>query len=156
MIRLATIDDIPDIIALGERLVRQGAYAQTQVNFLSCANRLTRALRDPDEWLGVAEHRGRVVGFLILQVVRHWWSGTDCVVLDDGIYCTRPGLGRALVRAGEQWAWSRIGVREVLIALTSNVGTARSARVLARLGYTDRGVVVSKAKPIAEARRWAA
>jgi hypothetical protein len=156
MIRLATIDDIPDIIALGERLVRKGAYADTQINFKACVDRLTLAIRSPDQWIGVAVHRRRIVGFLVLQVVRYWWTGAEKYVLDDGIYCEKPGHGRALIRAGEAWATSQIGVREILIAFTSSIDTFRSARTLARLGYTERGVVMSKSKPIAEAKRWAA
>ncbi len=156
MIRLATIDDIPDIIALGEKLVQLGSFAHTSVNFRRCVDHLVRAIQSPSQWVGVAVSGRRIVGFLILQEVHYWWSSSDGYILDDGIFCTKPGFGRALVRAGERWAWSRPGVREILIAFTSNVGTDRSARVLARLGYAERGVVMSKTKPIAEARRWAA
>ena len=98
MIRKATTGDIDAIIQLGSRLVNSGAFAHTNVSYRACVDRLVTAIRSPNQWLGVALHEGKVVGFLLLQVVSYWWSTNDRYVLDDGIYCERPLLGRALVR----------------------------------------------------------
>jgi len=155
MIRRATTGDIDAIIKLGVGLISSGAYAYTAISYRACIDRLTKAMRSPDEWIGVALHEGHVVGFLIMVIVSHWWSSQDKYALDDGVFCTRPGLGRKLITAGTDWAFQH-GATEVMIAFTSNFKTLRSATALKRIGFTDRGVVVSMHRGDKRASKWAA
>lgn len=155
MIRTAKIDDIDEIVRLGTKLVNSGAYRDTVISYRTCVERLALAIRSPDQWLGVAVRDGKVVGFLLLQVVSYWWSANDRYVLDDGIFCTSPGMGRSLVKAGVQWAARQRGVREVMLALTSQFQTDRSVRALAHCGFRERGVVVATPN-LREAARWVA
>lgn len=143
MIRRASIDDIDSIIKLGVWLISAGAYDHTMISYRECINRIGKAIRSPNEWCGVAEHNDQIVGFLIMVLVPYWWSASEHYALDDGIFCTRPGLGRKLVAAGSAWAFNR-GAKEVMISLTSRTNTARSALALMkRSDFTERGVVIS-------------
>jgi hypothetical protein len=160
VIRLATLDDVDAIITLGARLIRSGAYSHTTISFKACVDRLTRAIRSKDEWIGVAEHDGKVVGFLIVVLVPYWWSGGEKYALDDGIYCTRPGLGRQLVQAAAEWV-CRKGAKEFLVSFTSRINpthTARSAMALVARGqFKERGLVISlDPGTIVRRAKWAA
>lgn len=143
MIRRASIDDVDAIITLGVELIAKGAYSRTTISYRECVNRIAGAIRSPKEWVGVAEHGDHIVGFLIMTLVPYWWSANEHYALDDGLYCKRPGLGRKLVAAGTAWAFNR-GAQEVMISLTSNIHTARSALALmCRSDFSERGVVIS-------------
>jgi hypothetical protein len=143
MIRRASIDDVDAIIQLGVALIKDGAYSHTTISYRECVNRIGKAIRSPNEWCGVAIHNDKVVGFLIMVIVPYWWSQNEFYALDDGVFCTRPGLGRKLVAAGAQWAFHR-GAKEVMIALTSRVSTVSSAlALLSRSDFSERGVVIS-------------
>jgi GNAT superfamily N-acetyltransferase len=160
VIRLATLDDIEAIVTLGARLIRSGAYSHTTISFKACVDRLTRAIRSKDEWIGVAVHDGKIVGFLIVVLAPYWWSSSGKFALDDGIYCTRPGLGRMLVQAAAEWA-ARRGAKEFLVAFTSRINpehTARSAMALVARGqFKERGVVISlDPGTIVRRAKWAA
>lgn len=143
MIRLATMADIPAIIEIGMRLVKRSSYAHTNISYSAMVERMIRAVQSPSEWLGVVEHDGVIVGALILVMVKYWWTANEYYVLDDGFYVERAGVGRKLVAAGLKWAASR-GAKESMIALTSNIGDDRTARVLTRCGLHDRGMVLSR------------
>jgi hypothetical protein len=143
MIRRASIEDVDAIITLGVELIAKGAYSRTTISYRECVNRIAKAIRSPQEWVGVAEHNGHVVGFLIMVIVPYWWSQNEFYALDDGLYCKRPGLGRKLVAAGTEWAF-RKGAQEVMISLTSRINTADSALALMQRSYfSERGVVIS-------------
>lgn len=141
-VRPASSDDIPSIFALGKSLVNKSEFSGTSVSYLMCVNRFLRAIQSPDELLLVAEHNGAIVGFLILVMIRYWWSSDDLYVLDDGIYSERAGSGSALIRYGIAWA-KQHGAREIIIALNSGIETDRSVRALNRCGLHDRGINVS-------------
>lgn len=155
MIRLATIADIPVITDLGIRLVSRSDFAHTTPNRCAMTDRFLHAIRSKSEWLGVAEHDGKIVGSLLLVVVKYWWTRDEHYVLDDGLYCERPGAGAALIRAGLRWA-SRLNVKEVLLAVNSGFDIDRTARVMNRCGLQNRGITVSMRVDGVEARRWAA
>lgn len=156
MIRVATINDIPAIIECGDRLMRAGEFHFTGINFQAAVDRLVHAIRSPVEWMGVAEHKGKIVGFLILVAQPMWWQPKLWQVVDDIIYCERPGMGRALLHAGLKWAWSVSGVAEVILSLNSGLSTDRAASALCKHGLRTRGITLSIARPTTEAKRWAA
>jgi hypothetical protein len=142
IVRLAKPDDIHAVIAMGERMLLRGSFAHTKLSFRACMNRMLLAIRNQHEWLGVALVGEKIVGALLLTVVKYWWSDSERYVLDDGLYAEHPGAGAALVRAGTRWAQS-IGVKEIILTLNSNIETDRSVRVLNRCGFVDRGICVS-------------
>jgi hypothetical protein len=157
MIRRATFNDIDAIIALGTVLVGRSAYKHTTISYKACVDRLLRAIRSKNEWLGVAVYKGKIVGFLIIVLVPYWWSSTEKYALDDGLFCVQPGLGRKLVQAGSEWVAIH-GAKEFLVSFTSRFHNARSAMALmAKSGFVERGLVISM-DPGTRVRRvkWAA
>lgn len=157
MIRKAKLTDIPAIIHLGQELTRSGEWSYTTIDFTAAVGRLRQAVTSIHEWVGIAEHRGRVVGFMILVSQPMWWNPKQRQVVDDILYCARPGMGRALVKAGLKWAWSDSRVAEVILSLNSGLATERATRALCKYGLRPRGVTLSVGRPeIEEAKKWAA
>lgn len=155
MIRPATFDDTISIVRLGGMLIKSSAFKDTKISLNACINRIRQAIIDPYSWIGVAEHRGEIVGFLILQRVRYWWTRDEFYVLDDALFCERAGLGAQLVRAGVRWAFAQPNVREIILSFNSKRAIDRSIRTLARQGFREHGVNIS-IQFDREAKQWAA
>lgn len=148
--------DIPAVIECGARLMQRGAFAHAgSIDFKSAVDRLTQAIRSRTECLFVAIHREQLVGFLILVAQPCWWQPKVWQVVDDIIYCERPGLGRALVKAGLDWANSIPRAHEVIVSLNSGLETDRAARALCKYGLTARGVTLSATLSPKKERLWA-
>lgn len=156
MIRRARLEDIPGIIECGDRLMKSGRFSYAgHIDFKSAVDRLTAALRSRTEFVGVAIHKGQIVGFLILVAQPCWWQPRVWQVIDDIIYCERPGLGRRLLRLGIEWAATIPRAHEIIISLNSGLATDRSARALCKHGFEERGVTLSIQLRKGE-QRWAA
>jgi len=117
------------------------------------AAELPAYLADPTQVAFVAERDGELCGFVEASIRSH---GEGCppepVGYIEGWYvapdCRRQGVGRALVRAAEEWAAAR-GCRWMgSDALADN---ALSHAAHAALGYRDAGRLVHFAKPLGEA-----
>jgi aminoglycoside 6'-N-acetyltransferase I len=83
---------------------------------------------------------GAVIGFLEVHL-REYAEGAESsspVGYLEGLYTSaeygRQGIGAALVRAGEQWAWSQ-GCTE--IASDAQIDNAASIELHKRMGYTE-------------------
>lgn len=158
MIRRATLQDLPYIIELGGALTREGHWSFTSINFKAAMDRLTRAVRSRTEYIAVAEHNARIVGFIILIAQPLWWNPSQWQVIDDIIWCERAGMGRQLMKAGIAWAASLpVDVREIIVSLNSGINTEGASKVLRSVGLAERGVTLSV--PIMKRRghvRWVA
>jgi hypothetical protein len=144
MIREARFSDVPAIIELGRELTMSGAWGRTSIDFKAATSRLLDAIRRPTEWLGVAEYNDRIVGFLILVAQPMWWNPGQWIVMDDIIYCSKPGYGGRLVKAGLRWIESLpVNVVDVIFSLNSGVDSERSAAALKCHGMERRGITMS-------------
>jgi len=106
-----------------------------------CEREAVEILRDSRWAVFVARlDAGAVVGFLAV-CLRDYAEGAESsspIGYLEGLYIVaeyrRQGIGAALVRAGEQWAWSR-GCSE--IASDAQINNAISIKMHNRLGYTE-------------------
>ncbi len=155
-VRKATFHDVEAIAELGKRLIASSDFAHTTPSTRAMMQRFMLAIHNVREWLGVAEHEGKIVGALLLTAQRYYWTEGEYCIMDDGIYAERAGAGAALVRSGLKWAATVPGVRDVLIAINSGMDVERTVRLLEHCGLRRRGVCVSLRVDGAEAKRWAA
>lgn len=142
------------IVDLGEQLRSSGAFANTGFNRFAAVSHVMESIRDPNRWVGVAEHDGKIVGFLMLVAQPYWWNPSAWQVLDDVIYCARAGMGRALIRAGLKWAWSMPQVVDVIISL-NNGNAEQFVPALRRAGLERRGIAMGASKT-RRTQRWVA
>lgn len=140
MIRPATAADLPQLIALGERFIRDTGYsARLRANPVQMAKTVGWLLDGEDRVILVAEHAGTLVGMIGLGSFPDPFSG-DLVASELFWYSESPGAGVRLLKRAEAWARCIGAVRLQMVAPTDGV-----ASMYERLGYelTERAYMRS-------------
>lgn len=76
-LRLATLKDIPDLIALGEDLYKDSPLTPLKFDFKKIKEQLEGAIVNTKDWLVLVSHEdGRVVGCLVAYVFAPLYSET--------------------------------------------------------------------------------
>ena len=106
MIRLATVEDVPALVAMGQRFLAETPYGGHLAASPDHLAELARALLETDRGvIFVADVHGAVVGFLALHAFPHPMSGA--LTANELVWWVNPearGVGVALLRRGEAWA----------------------------------------------------
>lgn len=141
MIRDATPDDIPRLIEMGSRFVRETVYASRLVIDPAALTRTFGLLMSSDVGaLFVSEKDGTVTGMIGLLVFEHPFTGE--LAAHELFWWVEPehrGQGLRLLRHAEQWA-REAGAHHVhMVAPTRQV-----EQVYQRLGYTYLEAAYSK------------
>ncbi len=141
MIRGATHDDIPTMIALGEAMHAESRYARFPWNSEKVAA-LIGALIDSDDGLAlVAESGGEVVGGM-LAVIEDSFFGPARFACEFAVF-VRPDVrgGPAAARLLLAYAqWARDGGAELVQAgITTGVAAESSARLYDAVGFRPVG-----------------
>ncbi|WP_028081990.1 GNAT family N-acetyltransferase [Solimonas soli] len=128
-VRPAGLDDAPAIAALS------GMFGY-EPDVDAHTERLAQLLSRPEHAVWVAEHEGRVAGWLHamlrLSLESRSYIEIAGLVVDQGLRSR--GIGAALLRAAEQWAKER-GHHEMRVR--SNVLRSRAHAFYAREGYAE-------------------
>jgi GNAT superfamily N-acetyltransferase len=133
VIRAATADDIPRLVAMGERFLSETVYRERRVpvNPIAMARTVGLLLASERGAVFVSEQEAAVVGMIGLVIFEHpitglvtaselfWWVESEC-----------RGHGVRLLRRGEQWARAAGAQAVQMIAPTPAVG-----QLYERLGY---------------------
>jgi GNAT superfamily N-acetyltransferase len=106
-----------------------------------------QSLLHPDRFcIRVAEHKGRIVGF-ILGYVNEVYFGHDLVASDLGLFVPQTNRGGrialALIKAFEDWARDN-GAGAVQLGITTGVQPERTGEFYQHLGYSEFGIVYRK------------
>lgn len=132
MIRPATRADIPEIVDLGVRHLRDSHYAEfvepDRAHMAAFARMLIEA---PCALLLVAEKDGRIIGTIGMMATPHPYSGQP--VLSEMFWYVAPearGSGVRLLRAAETWG-REIGARHIIMIAPDS----RVSSFFQRLGY---------------------
>lgn len=101
-------------------------------------------LSDPDSGAFVAEQDGEVVGFVCVSERAHFTGEVDAYIGElvvskaaEGV-----GVGRALVRAAEDWGRAR-GRKRVVV--DTGAANTPARRFYAALGYEEEDITISRA-----------
>lgn len=134
-VRLATLDDISDILALGKKSMESSNYSVFPFNAV-IARRIAKAsMMSADSRTWVAEHNGKLVGFLIGELgpmpMTHFHAATDLIFVADA-------GGDLLLDAFVEWCKLRHVAR---IDMGISAGPEREAAV--RKMFESRGFVYS-------------
>lgn len=132
MIRPATRADVPDIVDLGERHLRDSHYAEFIEPDREHMAAFARMLIDvPCALLLVAEQGGRIIGSIGVMATPHPYSGAP--VMSEMFWYVAPearGDGVRLLKAAEAWGRS-VGARHVIMIAPDS----RVSAFFQRLGY---------------------
>jgi hypothetical protein len=117
IVRAATFDDVPQMVALG----RQGhaksdmarfAFDATGAKFMAGV-----CIRNDDHCAFVAEHAGDIVG-LVLGMAQEYDYMKAQYATDILVYSARPGSGALLMRRFIKWALDERKVDRVMLGET--------------------------------------
>jgi GNAT superfamily N-acetyltransferase len=144
LIRPATPDDVPELGRLGAQLMRlhhefdrQRFLAPGDTPEVGYGHFLGSQLGAPDVFLHVAEHDGRVIGYVYAGIEPLSWKELrdECGFVHD-LLVEEParglGAGRALLEAAATWFTSREMPRVMLWTASQN---ATAQRLFARAGF---------------------
>lgn len=145
MIRQATVDDITDIIKLGQDAIAESKYlpdydplkARKTLAFFISAAKCT---------VFVAVKKQRVVGFIIGLVDEYWW-GKAQYASDAGFYVDPEyrGFAPQLIKALQRWAFKFPKVRDLTLGISTGVETVeRTGQMYEALGFTKVGGMYTK------------
>jgi len=146
MIRPATHDDLPALLALGARMHAESPrFSRLTFSGVRLRQTLTALIDSPQGFLWVAESDGRVVGGMAAIAVPHWASddliATDLALFIDPAH--RGGLMPVrLVNRYRWWARDEIKAPIVQVGVTTGVQTETTAQLYERLGLTRCGVIL--------------
>lgn len=135
MIRLATEQDIPRLVEMGSRSLREGAYADMLKDNQTQTSALAEAVIKQAGKVLVAEENGQIVGLLALIIAPHFYSA-EPTATELMWYCEpefrHSFTAVALMRAAEKIAREAGCISMVLTAPTKEVGKAYQS-----LGYRE-------------------
>ena len=140
MIRRAQIADLPQLLALGKRLLKQTPYADVKIDTLIAGQTLGQCINSAFGLALVAEHRGKITGLLLGAAVPLWFSKSRSAT-DIVTYAETPGDGYRMIRRFVKWAWNLPNVIEVTMAQSSGIDVDRTAQLYERVGLARVGAL---------------
>jgi GNAT superfamily N-acetyltransferase len=145
MIRPATPDDMPALMALGEQMHAESPqWSRMRFNGERLAATLYSLLESERGFLWVAERDGRVIGGMAAMCAPHW--ACDAMVSSDlALFVAPEARGTLapvrLVRRYVQWA-NGMGVAHPNVGITTGVHVERTAAVLEAAGMRRCGLIL--------------
>jgi hypothetical protein len=140
MIRNAQIADIPQLIALGKRLLELTPYADVKIDTLIAGQTLGQCINSAFGIALVAVHEGKITGLLLGAAVPLWFSKSRSAT-DIVTYAETPGDGYRMIRRFIRWAWAVPNVIEVTMAQSSGVDVERTGKLYERVGLARVGAI---------------
>ena len=145
MIRLATLDDIPALIALGAVMHQESRYRVLPYDEEKVRGLLSRMIEHEDGLLLVAEKSGEIVGGFAGLIAEHWFS-TSRIATDFALFIHpdhRGGLTAArLLKAFVAWAKEH-GAALITAGITTGVHTDATTRLYQSLGFEPVGIALN-------------
>ena len=144
MVRSATIDDVPVLVALGERMHAESPrFSRLAFDAGKVQALLASAVNAPHMLVLVAGRGSDIAGGFVGLIAEHWCSrdliATDLALFIDpakrgGIYASR------LVRAYLDWAEIK-GAKVTQLGITTGVNTLATERLYEALGLARCGSI---------------
>lgn len=145
MIRPATLEDLPVLVELGERMHAESPrFSVLRFSAAKLERTLRGAIESPAGFAWVAVSEGLIVGGLVAIATEHWASD-DLITTDLALFVApeRRG-GRAflqLVSRYRDWARATGAVLRQL-GVTTGIDTETTVALLERIGMKRCGVIL--------------
>lgn len=146
MIRAATRDEIPALIALGASMYQESRYAENSpFDALKCADLADHLISADAGCVLVAEHNGQIIGWLAGGIGEQWFS-RQLMAFEYGVFISphhRGGsAGARLVKSFMAWAKEH-GAAVINMGITTGVHEERTGELYSRLGLSRTGLLYS-------------
>ena len=135
-VRIAGLEDMDAIVALGHELLESSASAGIPVNEVKFRKLVGTLIVAKEGWVHVvADSFNTPVGYLMGLVDALYYSDKKFAT-DMGIYVREEaqGMGYYLVKAFLRWAWSRTGVVQIILGISSGVDLERTGALYEAMG----------------------
>ncbi|MGX6570430.1 N-acetyltransferase domain-containing protein [Cupriavidus necator] len=138
MIRTATLEDLPEVLALGEMLHAESPrWSRLSFNRTKVLALMQHLVESPDGLLLVAESKGEVLGGIAALSFSHWSS--DDLVAEEISFFLHPKIrgsfaATRLICAMQAWARIR-GAKSLIVGASTGISTEDTARLYERLGF---------------------
>ena len=143
-VRLAKSDDITAALELG-RVTLDRSVINGDLDLLHARRAMLRCINDANMSMWVAEHKGKLVGFLMVIREQHWFSKSRYAA--DICFCVHPQHGNyapSMIRKYIKWAKEDERVVDINLAISSGLDQdGRAGRMYQNLGFTPVGGVYS-------------
>lgn len=144
MVRPATVDDVPQLVTLGEQMHAESPrFSRMTFDAEKLAAFLASAVNAPHMLVLVAERGGEVVGGFVGLVVEHWFS-RDLMATDLALFVDQRKRGgivaSRMVRDYLDWADEK-GAKLVQIGITTGVQQLQTERLYEALGLSRCGSI---------------
>lgn len=146
MIRKAKVEDWPQLVALGERLIAKTPYSGLTLDRQQTLQVYGQCLSSALGFAMVSEKDSEITGLLLGIVDRLWWSKSR-YASDLVFYCEDGRSGIHLLRSFVTWAWTIPGVVEVTCAQSSAIRVEQTAKLYSRCGFTKVGDLWTQQRP---------
>ena len=138
-IRVATLDDLPRILVLGEQLHRESPrWSRLSFDRAKAAHFLAHLILEPTGVVFVAERNGLVVGGIAGMATAHW-SSTDVVAQEVSFFMAPGARGTMtavrLICALQAWAEIR-GAKWLQAGTSTGLDPERTAGLYEQLGFS--------------------
>lgn len=149
-LRRATRDDVPAIVALGQRMHEESPrYSRYPYQPERIRRAIGLMLASPSCFVLVAERDGAPAGFFGGMLSEHPFTG-HFYAGDAAVYVAPEHRGTSILprmlREFERWA-DDVGAEEVTLGVSTEVHTERTANLYARHGYRPSGATLTKDIP---------
>ncbi|MDA5498007.1 GNAT family N-acetyltransferase [Yersinia aleksiciae] len=145
MIRPATMDDIPALVALGARMHCESRYVTFPYDEDKCAALAVSLINAEFGVVLVAEESGQIVGWVAGGIGEQYFS-YERMAFEYGVFIDaehRGGTaGYRLVKAFIEWAKNH-GARVINMGVTTGVHEERTGELYQRLGLARTGSLYS-------------
>jgi GNAT superfamily N-acetyltransferase len=137
-IRVATLDDLPRILELGEQLHRESPrWSRLSFSRAKAEQFLTHLIQEPNGVVFVADQQGVVVGGIAGMAAPHW-SSDDIVAQEVSFFMAPEARGNIvavrLICALRAWAELR-GAKWLHAGTSTGIDPERTARLYEALGF---------------------
>lgn len=143
MLRNATREDIPAMLALGELMHKESIYAGYEYNKEKVSNLISWLIDSPKGIVFVSEQDGVIQGGFMGSIDEHWF-GTEPVANDYALFLApEHRKGRLAVRLISEYIQQAKakGAVQIMLANSTGVQIEGVARLYEAMGFEKRGYV---------------
>lgn len=142
MIRTLQQGDMQQLVELFKELHAKSAYKRFKPSFATALQKTAYLQASPNGFVRVAEHDGKLTGFIICLCEEFWWCEDKTgakYATDLAFYSQHPFDGTKMLKEAQDWAWTRPRVVRFETANSSGIEHRLAARMYGRAGLQLQG-----------------
>ena len=145
-IRLATLKDVPTLLAFGELMLDEAQNLPSKFNRATGEMHIKHCIHGDDVCAFVADSHDGVIGVFLGGIAEEWFTG-DSIAFDYVLYVLpeyrNSNIGKELVTIFTEWAKGN-GADRIVVGTTTGVQTSKTVRMYESLGFKNLGQLLGR------------